>query len=383
MTDLITQAQRAEVSYYSVSAAATWESFLRRSFRSVAEYEEMVSAFNERIQTSMRPERSLAAKGPVLDVSVRDQNRYEAHYEFVTEVTQNAFGRRHGDHGDDLRTDRALKIAGRWSGEMAIPMARIADELFNELVADKPKGRKALMLGGLPGVGKSALLDSMESVLGDHWVLLDSDMVKERMLLAGYFPTIHGLTPAESVGFIHHQGSEIAHMIEKRLMRAGYNIIFDTTMGGDPQHHVGLIPPFMLAIQALKRYGYATPDGIFLDAPIPTAVEAVKRRHRAGLNAYRTGLSDGRRRRSDVAKLGGRFIPTMVFEDSKPNNEAFSSVNRENFNRAGSSFRRWTRYDAMDSQHLELVEASCDGSIIARPTGAQRPGFYAKSELGA
>jgi hypothetical protein len=303
---------------------------------SQAEYDARIEKFNNDIYKTMKPNRSAVMHGPPVD-----NESFSQHLDFVTEVTNTALGKQKDDVGRGLASDAAFKDQyGRWSQPMMARMLTLASEMFDELTTGKPKGRKAILIGGLPGSGKSSLLNRMskEGTLDQNdWVTADPDIVKTKMIEQDWFPDIAGLSPGDTSGFIHAQSAEISTMLERLLMHEGYNIIFDSTMGnGD---HVAL------NMEYLKAHEYKDVDGIFIQSTANHALASITHRYRAGLDKLRTGVS-GRARSGEVdpeIRSGGRFVPTKVVTATIPVDGGVP-VNKSNFERVKPQLSRWAIY---------------------------------------
>lgn len=192
-------------------------------------------------------------------------------------------------------------------------------------VSRVPAQRRAVVLGGLPGAGKTTTVRRCGGVFADAkfadvnaWATVNADSFKEMIVDCGDAPAVRGLSPMETSFLTHELSSEMAHMFGRALMAAGQNIILDTTMGGDTN-------PVALEIAALQKFGY-TIDAVYVDTPFELAESRQRKRWLDGLNAYRRGENN----------CGGRAVPLDVNRRSR-------NQNRENFNQLVDSgvFGRW------------------------------------------
>lgn len=277
-------------------------------------YDKAIEDFNLKIERELNPSRSAAKKG-IANEPISDEE-YQQHFDFVTDVTDAALGKQVGDSGIGLASESALKDSyGRWDDASMERMLSFATDMYADLTAGKPQDRKAMVLGGLPGSGKTAKLRALAdqgTINMDDWVVIDPDIVKERMIEDGWYPRVSGLTPNETAGFIHAQSSEMASMLERMMIKDGYNLIFDSTLGGSagPDGRIWMDH----TLDMLLVNNYDTPDGVFIDSTPTHSLASIASRHRSGLDKYRTGIA----RTSGDPEIdnGGRFVPTKVVSAS-------------------------------------------------------------------
>ena len=315
-------------------------------------YEAQIMLFNKIVQQQMNPDRSAAVKGGGTRLT---DEEFAQHQAYVTEVTDFALGKSWDEQGIGLASDVAYKDSyGRWSDAELENMLNLATEIYGQITTGKPQNRRAIMLGGLPGVGKSTLLtdlDSAGSMKRDEWVEINPDLVKDEMISRGMYPDVIGLAPAETAGFIHAQSSEIAAMLERMAMKDGYNIVFDTTLGKWADQ----------TISDLHAYNYDNIDGIYIDAALNHSIASINYRHMDGLNKYRTGISRSRNGMPEIeTQTGGRFVPTKVAQGLEGN--------KENFDRLKVGFSRWALFEVTNSvgerPTPELVASTGEGMLM-------------------
>lgn len=300
-------------------------------------------------------------QGPIDDQDFLDHQKY------VSLTTKMGL---HGP-GQSLSIDGSMKDSfGMWSEEMHQIFDALVDEAYNELTANqtKPRDSRAIVLGGLPGAGKSSTLKAMAEqgiFSSDDWIVANPDWFKDVIIAKGLAPKIHGLAPAETASFIHEASSEMNHMLEQLLTAEGYNVIFDITLGNT--YWTGL------TINRLDSLDYQT-DGIFVDVPPTTARTRAQARHRSGLDVLRTGQS----RRPDDPELtnGGRVVPESVIAAAEipagdPDADTYNSANARNFASITDQFARWAVWDNSGDKP-EYV----DGSGLGPDDPTSMPGFY-------
>lgn len=279
--------------------------------------------------------------------------------------------------GKSLAIDGSMKDSfGMWSEEMQQIFDSLVDQAYNDLTRNqtKPRNNRAIVLGGLPGAGKSSTLDVMAdqgAITKDDWITANPDYFKDVIIAQGLAPQIHGLSPAETASFIHEASSEMNHMLEQLLTAEGYNVIFDITLGST--YWAGQ------TINRLDSLDYQI-DGIFVDVPPTTARTRTQARHRSGLDVLRTGQS----RRQDDPELtnGGRVVPEAVIAAGEipaddPDAETYNSANARNFAAMTDQFARWAAWDNSGDK----PEYS-DGSGLGPDDPTSMPGFYPPSPGG-
>ena len=309
---------------------------------------------------------------------------FDAHEKFLHQVNEMVTG-----HG--LTYDAAFKDNyGLWSEPMQEMFDALVDEVFQAVTANetKPRDRRAILLGGMPGAGKSSTLDLMaenKSFRSNEWIIVNPDHFKDRMLERGLFPKVAGLTPAETSNFIHEASSEMNHMLEQLLMVDGYNLIFDITMGGEARND-GSKGWTEKLVDVLRSQGYDDDiDGILVDVDTLTSRKRVAKRHLAGLNAYRTGV-DGKGNTDSVeAKFGGRAVPESViarseFKDGDPDAENYKSQNARNFRAlvGTGTFSRWAAFDNTGDAPVWIA-----GSAAGAADRTNMPGYYSAPSAAA
>jgi hypothetical protein len=341
---------------------------------SQADYDDRIAKVNAQIREQYPEQIDLVSTG---QGKISDAD-FTGHVAFVAHVDQTYV------EGEQLSFGRAFKDSfGLWSEEWQQIFDAVVDEIYDEVTENqtKPRNFRSLILGGLPGAGKSSTLKAMakQGVYRDNeWITANPDIFKDKMIERGLFPQIEGLTPAETASFIHEASSEMNHMLEQLLTIEGYNVIFDITLGG--RRREGDDDWNQMLIDRLESLGYAT-DGIFVDVPPATSRQRTTERHRAGLDALRTGRSS----RADDPEItnGGRIVPEAViakneFKKGEADAEKYNSVNARNFDALKASFVRWAAYDNSGKAPVFVGGTAEDTSDTDN-----LPGVYPPSAPGA
>jgi predicted kinase len=180
----------------------------------------------------------------------------------------------------------------QWTDERTVMHDAIIADLY-AAASDVPCERRAILAGGLPGAGKTTVLDRHAGIDGSRYLTINPDQIKEEMAGRGNVPQVQGLTPMEASDLVHEESSHIAKRLARRAMREGKNVIWDITMSSreSTERRIG----------ELRAAGYERVDGIFVDIPIEMAVRRSDTRHREGHERSRAGQG-----------LGGRFVPAEV-----------------------------------------------------------------------
>ena len=144
---------------------------------------------------------------------------------------------------------------------------------------------------------------------------------------------------------MHELSSAIAHDFTGKVMKSGYNMIADITMGGHPKKRTGVTGAEGTSAD-LKAYGYDL-DAVFVEVPLAMSATSQNQRHLGGVNRLRTGVMD---KEDLVMDQGGRYVPEGILAESDIGGDV--TLNRANFNKMQSEghFNRWyvvdnTAYD--------------------------------------
>lgn len=140
-----------------------------------------------------------------------------------------------------------------------------------------PQDRKAVIIGGPPGAGKSYSLQPGEpagqlGVVG--WdtldvinpnqppthVVINPDVLKEMMVERGMLPDFlpPEIRPREAVSLIHAESNFLSQMFMQRIATLGYNVAYDSTMANIPHVKKNIAP------LALNDYRFS---GLYVHVP--------------------------------------------------------------------------------------------------------------------
>jgi predicted ABC-type ATPase len=227
---------------------------------------------------------------------------------------------------DGLATDQQHTIDPArevWSDQRDAMHDSIIDDLYAS-AADVPCERRAIIAGGLPGAGKSTVLEHHAGIDRSQYLTINPDIIKEEMARRDMIPPVADLSPMEASDLVHEESSYVARQLALRAQSDGKNVIWDITMSSCASTE--------RRIDELRSSGYTRIEGIFIDIPVEISVSRADGRHREGQGDYRAG--DG---------LGGRFIPAeMIRSQAEP---GWGSCNRKTFEEVKEHFDRWYLFD--------------------------------------
>jgi predicted kinase len=204
-------------------------------------------------------------------------------------------------------------------------------------VGDVPCERRAILAGGLPGAGKTTVLEQYAGIDRSQHLTINPDEIKSEMAKRGMVPEVAGLTPMEASDLVHEESSHIAKQLALRAMPEGKNIIWDITMSSreSTERRIG----------DLRAAGYSRVEGIFVDIPADVGIHRSDARHREGHDSYRAGHGQG-----------GRFVPAEVIAaQADPD---WGSCNRRTFEQIKPRLDAWLLCDnSVDGRHPLLVDS--------------------------
>jgi len=283
--------------------------------------------------TPRPPERGLGGGREAADAADRRPLTDAEHAEHVTQVKERLDKAR----ADGLATDRQYTIDRArqvWTDQRDALHDAIIEDLYAR-AADVPCERRAIIAGGLPGAGKTTILDHHAGIDRSQYLTINPDNIKEEMARRNMIPAVSGLTPMEASDLVHEESSYIARQLGLRAQADGKNVIWDITMSSRPSVE--------RRIDELRSSGYTKIEGIFVDIPIEVSVTRADSRYREGHDDYRAGCG-----------FGGRLVPDEVTRAQADSD--WGSRNRRTFEDVKHHFGSWCRFDNSGSSPV-LVEA--------------------------
>src|SRR5262249_26801405 len=106
---------------------------------------------------------------------------------------------------DGLATDEQYTIDPDreiWSEHREAFHDAIIDELYRRAF-NVPNERQAIIAGGLPGAGKSTVLEGPVGIDRSRFLIIDPDEIKAELARRGLIPKIEKLSPMEASGLVH------------------------------------------------------------------------------------------------------------------------------------------------------------------------------------
>ena len=202
---------------------------------------------------------------------------------------------------------------------------------------DVPCERRAILAGGLPGAGKTTVLEQYAGIDRSQYLTINPDEIKNEMAERGMIPRVPDLTPMEASDLVHEESSHIAKQLALRAIPEGKNIIWDITMSSWESTE--------RRIRDLRAVGYSRVEGIFVDIPVDVGVHRSDARHREGHDSYRDGHGQG-----------GRFVPAEVIAaQADPD---WGSGNRRTFEGIKPRLDSWLLCDnSVDGRDPLLVDS--------------------------
>jgi predicted kinase len=246
-------------------------------------------------------------------------------------------------HKAGLATDHehVIDVKRRiWTAERSELHGEIVRDLYGKAEAVPCEG-KATLAGGLPGAGKTSVLNGVAGVDLSKYLVINPDDIKEELARRGMIPEIKGLSPMEASDLAHEESSDVAKRLAIRAYADKKNVIWDITMSS--------VDSTQGRINDLKSAGYEDTEGIFVEIPVDVSVRRAEARHREDQEKYSAGRG-----------LGGRCIPPDRIRSLA--DEDFGSINRATFEQVKHEFVRWRIYDnSEDGRSARLAEDSAHG----------------------
>jgi len=229
-------------------------------------------------------------------------------------------------HADGLTTDKQLTIDPRrevWSEQREALHDAIIEDIYGQS-GNVPEERQAIVAGGLPGAGKSTVLEKYAGDVNSRYFRIDPDKIKSEMAQRGMVPKVEGLSPMEAADLVHEESSHIAKRLARRAQADGKNMIWDITMSSRTSTED--------RIEKLRSNDYTHIEGIYVDISPELSEARAEARHRRGHDEYRVGQGQG-----------GRFVPAGLILGQAEHE--WGSINRRTFEEVKHRFDKWSVYD--------------------------------------
>lgn len=205
---------------------------------------------------------------------------------------------------------------------------------YREKAKGVPAERRAIIMGGLGGAGKSSTIaadarepDSVAGKLGiqfssydehgngigepSNFVVLNPDNIKEEMAKLRMVPKIGDLSPMEATVFTHEEASSMTKDLATEMLAQGKNVIWDVTLNS--------VKSGSSKIADLRAQGYHI-AGAFVDVSTQRSLENARSRHEHGQERWRAGIGNG-----------GRYVPSGLIVGAADPSGRYRSENRAAF----------------------------------------------------
>jgi predicted kinase len=224
----------------------------------------------------------------------------------------------------------------QWSDDRTGMHDAIIADLYGA-AREVPCERRAILAGGLPGAGKTTVLEHHAGVDRSRYLTINPDEIKNEIAMRDMIPNVQGLSPMEASDLVHEESSHIAKRLARRAMREGKNVIWDITMSSWESTYE--------RIGSLREFGYSHVEGIFVDIPVDVGIRRSDARHREGNDSFCAGQGQG-----------GRFVPAEVIAaQADPD---WGSCNRRTFEEIKPHLDAWLHCDnSVDGRRPLLVES--------------------------
>lgn len=241
---------------------------------------------------------------------------------------------------------------GSWSDERSAAHRELVDEVWRKYGEHVPRNKQGLIVGGLPGSGKTTVLKQLEvpgvGIANDNFLRIDPDEFKTLLVERGLAPKIDGLTPMEVAPLIHRESSYLAKLLAARAYENGTNVAWDGTLR-DEDGATNRLDEF-----AENEY---TPHGTFVDIPLEQSHERAQKRHREGNDLYNGALQG----------YGGRIVPPDFIDGSASPDPHYSSINRMNWNAIQPRMASWSMWDNSGDKPVMIDSYQGDDLLQAAP----------------
>lgn len=257
----------------------------------------------EKFLEAQRVEEEMLRKNRAEQRELTDEE-YERHRDFLRLLTNNKnFPSTHKQFTKTIK-GKVQYIPER--RELHEKIITTITERYNHI----PNENRAILMGGMPGSGKTTTLKRFIRNT-DNYATINPDDVKELMVEYDMMPDIPGTLPLERDQSVIYEAQKITDEIYENLSKEGKNLIIDKTMLN--------VNTSTSNVNDLKNKGYQDIDVIFIDIEPDLSYERIISRHRKGIDKY---LVNGE-------GLGQRAVSGSAIMASQPETGNYKSKNAE------------------------------------------------------
>ena len=252
--------------------------------------------------------------------------------------------------------------------------------LHNQLIADQfhsfpnvVSERKAIILAGPPGAGKSTTLAKALRDQATGFLHIDPDEFKTLLLhhavADGSYETwlkpdaIKQLEaqgerffPMELATLVHEESSILAHAMRRDALTEGHNVVIDTVLKSPTSARE--------IAHALTQANYSIE---IIDVEVPEAVSQASVQQR-WLHGYQTALQD-------PTSLGGRWVPSEYIHHlyDRPDGKSWPEHTSENLAHTTAAVTRYRRYRARTTTGERTLELDLHRTTPGLPLRPSAP----------
>lgn len=239
-----------------------------------------------------------------------------------------------GKFGDECRAtdEQHDRIdGGKWTAEREAQHEQIIDDIM-AAHAGVPNDAEAVIMGGLPGAGKSSIVgEGGLDIDPSQYIVINPDDMKQELVDRGMGPDVPGLKPLETASLLHEESSALAYKLGERAAGEGKNVVWDITMNSS-----GSVNKRLDDLQSGENGPTYHVTQVFVDVkPSTSADRATERYERA------VGTPNG-----------GRYIPREVIESST--DPTWGSKNRAAFEEVKGRADEWILFNNDGAGPVEL-----------------------------
>jgi Zeta toxin len=174
-----------------------------------------------------------------------------------------------------------------WTTDRSRQQRELVADVFRAAAA-VPRQRSAIIVGGLPGAAKDALLEQ-QGVDRSRYLTISIDDVLARMAERQLIPPVPGRSPLAAADSAHGEAQHLAKRIGLVAVQGGWNVILDVALASRPATESWTY--------ALRFADYAV-AAVFAEFGIEESVAWSRAAYQRGEEAYGRGSG-----------FGGRYIP--------------------------------------------------------------------------